>query len=187
MHTIYTAVPPKIESSVFLFHKCNPITAKTAIPVAIVPLPGLLMLSLMQYTTNTAIIAGGNDSDTFCTVEGILCFPPKSKNGNARSKKVVIAAIPIKIKSYIVWFIFFLSFFCYNRAEYVIYKKRRLLMNTNLPNDPVILVSYLNTQLRDFYSSLDELCKAFDIKKDAVEQKLAAIDYHYNAGLNQFQ
>lgn len=47
-------------------------------------------------------------------------------------------------------------------------------MNTNLPNDPVILVSYLNTQLRDFYSSLDELCKAFDIKKDAVEQKLAA-------------
>ena len=49
-------------------------------------------------------------------------------------------------------------------------------MNTNLPNDPVILVSYLNTQLRDFYSSLDELCKAFDIKKDAVEQKLAAID-----------
>ena len=169
MHTIYTAVPPKIESSVFLFHKCNPITAKTAIPVAIVPLPGLLMLSLMQYTTNTAIIAGGNDSDTFCTVEGILCFPPKSKNGNARSKKVVIAAIPIKIKSYII------------------YKKRRLLMNTNLPNDPVILVSYLNTQLRDFYSSLDELCKAFDIKKDAVEQKLAAIDYHYNAGLNQFQ
>lgn len=187
MHTIYTAVPPKIESSVFLFHKCNPITAKTAIPVVIVPLPGLLMLSLMQYTTNTAIIAGGIDSDTFCTVEGILCFPPKSKNGNARSKKVVIAAIPIKIKSYIVWFIFFLSFFCYNRAEYVIYKKRRLLMNTNLPNDPVILVSYLNTQLRDFYSSLDELCKAFDIKKDAVEQKLAAIDYHYNAGLNQFQ
>ena len=60
-------------------------------------------------------------------------------------------------------------------------------MNTNLPNDPVILVSYLNTQLRDFYSSLDELCKAFDIKKDAVAQKLAAIDYHYNAGLNQFQ
>ena len=60
-------------------------------------------------------------------------------------------------------------------------------MNTNLPNDPVILVSYLNTQLRDFYSSLDELCKSFDIKKDAVEQKLAAIDYHYNANLNQFQ
>lgn len=60
-------------------------------------------------------------------------------------------------------------------------------MNTNLPNDPVILVSYLNTQLRDFYSSLDELCKALNIKKDSVEQKLAAIDYHYNAGLNQFQ
>lgn len=60
-------------------------------------------------------------------------------------------------------------------------------MNTNLPNDPVILVSYLNTQLRDFYSSLDELCKTLDIEKDTIEQKLAAIDYHYNADLNQFQ
>ena len=60
-------------------------------------------------------------------------------------------------------------------------------MNTNLPNDPAILVSYLNTQLRDFYSSLDELCKALDIKKDSVEQRLADIDYHYNADLNQFQ
>ena len=58
---------------------------------------------------------------------------------------------------------------------------------TVLPKDPVILLSYINTQLRDFYSSLDELCKALDIKKDAVEQKLAAIDYHYNADLNQFQ
>lgn len=60
-------------------------------------------------------------------------------------------------------------------------------MNTNLPNDPVILVSYLNTQLRDFYSSFDELCKALDIEKDSIEQKLAAIDYQYNASTNQFQ
>lgn len=61
-------------------------------------------------------------------------------------------------------------------------------MNTNLPNDPVILVSYLNTQLRDFYSSLDESMQSFRYKKRCMsEQKLAAIDYHYNAGLNQFQ
>lgn len=98
MHTIYTAVPPKMESNVFLFHKCNPTTTKTAIPVAIVPLPILTKLSLIQYTTNTAIIAGGNASDTFCTMGGMLCFPPKSKNGNARSKKVVPDAIAIKIK-----------------------------------------------------------------------------------------
>ena len=56
-----------------------------------------------------------------------------------------------------------------------------------LPEDPMMLFSMVNMKLRDCYSSLDELCKAFDIKKDAVEQKLAAIDYHYNAGLNQFQ
>ena len=31
-----------------------------------------------------------------------------------------------------------------------------------LPKDPAILVSYLNTQLRDFYPSLEEFCKAQD-------------------------
>ena len=30
----------------------------------------------------------------------------------------------------------------------------------NLPNDPIMLMSYLNTQLRDNYPSLEELCKS---------------------------
>ena len=30
----------------------------------------------------------------------------------------------------------------------------------NIPNDPMMLVSFLNTQLRDFYDSLDEFCKS---------------------------
>ncbi len=32
---------------------------------------------------------------------------------------------------------------------------------TVLPKDPVILLSYINTQLRDFYPSLDELMQQF--------------------------
>ena len=59
-------------------------------------------------------------------------------------------------------------------------------MLTTLPNDPVLLLSFLNTQLRDFYPNLDELCKAFMVDKDAVLTKLDAIDYHYDETQNRF-
>ena len=59
-------------------------------------------------------------------------------------------------------------------------------MNQNLPNAPVMLLSYVNTQLRDFYSDLDRFCAAFDVDRDAIEKKLELIDYTYNAGTNQF-
>ena len=59
-------------------------------------------------------------------------------------------------------------------------------MNQNLPNDPVMLLSYVNTQLRDFYSDLDRFCTAFDVNRDAIETKLELIDYTYDAGTNQF-
>lgn len=57
----------------------------------------------------------------------------------------------------------------------------------HIPKDPVMLLSYLNTQLRDFYSSLEELCQALGLEKDAVEASLAAIDYHYDPERNQFR
>lgn len=59
-------------------------------------------------------------------------------------------------------------------------------MNQNLPNDPVMLLSYVNTQLRDFYSDLDRFCATFDVDRDAIEKKLELIDYTYDAGTNQF-
>lgn len=59
-------------------------------------------------------------------------------------------------------------------------------MSNNLPKDSVMLLSYINTQLRDFYSNLDELCKTLDVDKDELENKLAAIDYRYNAEMNKF-
>lgn len=56
----------------------------------------------------------------------------------------------------------------------------------NIPNDPVILLSYINTQLRDNYSGFAELCSALDIDANEITAKLAMIDYHYNEALNQF-
>lgn len=59
-----------------------------------------------------------------------------------------------------------------------------------LPQDPVMLLSYINTQLRDNYSSLEQLFDGLDIPAEAREEiteKLQAIGYIYNQELNQFK
>ena len=55
-----------------------------------------------------------------------------------------------------------------------------------IPKDPWMLLSYVNTQLRDFYSSLEELCGGLGVKQEALEKKLGAVDYHYSREKNQF-
>ena len=55
-----------------------------------------------------------------------------------------------------------------------------------IPKDPVILLSYVNTQLRDFYKSLDALCSGLDIEKEWLVETLANIDYSYDERQNQF-
>ncbi|WP_295216128.1 DUF4250 domain-containing protein [Ruminococcus sp.] len=55
-----------------------------------------------------------------------------------------------------------------------------------VPNDPVILMSYLNTQLRDHYISLEDLCKTMDLNQAEITAKLNTIGYVYNAQRNQF-
>ena len=56
-----------------------------------------------------------------------------------------------------------------------------------IPKNPIILLSYINTQLRDFYSTLDDLCASLMISKEELEQKLNAIDYFYNKETNRFE
>ena len=59
-------------------------------------------------------------------------------------------------------------------------------MNNNLPNDPMLCLSVVNTKLRDFYKDLDLLCSDMMIDKESLIQKLEQIDYVYDAKLNQF-
>lgn len=55
-----------------------------------------------------------------------------------------------------------------------------------LPQDPFMLFSYVNTQLRDVYSSLDEFCKAADVDRDWLEKKLKDAGFEYSEDLNKF-
>lgn len=55
-----------------------------------------------------------------------------------------------------------------------------------IPQDPVMLLSYINTQLRDQYPTLLELCKSLNLDEQILKEKLATIDYLYDEEKNQF-
>lgn len=55
-----------------------------------------------------------------------------------------------------------------------------------IPKDPVMLLSFVNLKLRDYYQSLDALCEDLDVDKTELEQKLEVIDYRYDSEKNQF-
>ena len=55
-----------------------------------------------------------------------------------------------------------------------------------LPKDPVILLSFVNTKLRDEFGSLEELCAALDADMQTLCDTLAALDYHYDPAGNRF-
>lgn len=55
-----------------------------------------------------------------------------------------------------------------------------------IPQDPVMLLSYVNTQLRDYYDSLESLCADQGIDKVMLSEKMEQIDYRYDETTNQF-
>lgn len=56
-----------------------------------------------------------------------------------------------------------------------------------MPNDPMICLSYVNTQLRDYYTDLDELCCDFGTERRDLEDKLGGAGFFYKEDLNQFR
>ena len=55
-----------------------------------------------------------------------------------------------------------------------------------MPKDPVMLLSFVNTQLRDYYNTLEELCKSYMVSEKEITDKLKTINYEYNTEKNQF-
>lgn len=59
-------------------------------------------------------------------------------------------------------------------------------MANTIPKDSVMLLSYINTLLRDQYSSLELLGEEMELNVQELKEKLAVIDYTYDAERNQF-
>lgn len=57
----------------------------------------------------------------------------------------------------------------------------------SLPTDGFILLSYVNTKLRDGYDSLEELCSSEDFDVAEVKSRLSALGYEYDSESNSFK
>lgn len=57
---------------------------------------------------------------------------------------------------------------------------------TDYPKDPIMLMSWANMKLRDFYPSLETMCEDLEIPLDELVEKLSAAGFEYNAQLNKF-
>lgn len=56
----------------------------------------------------------------------------------------------------------------------------------NIPQDPAMLLSFINLKLRDYYDSFDKLCEELLLDGDDIKAKLAMIDYEYDESSNRF-
>ena len=56
-----------------------------------------------------------------------------------------------------------------------------------MPNDPVMLLSYINLKLRDYYPNLAAFCEDTGEDMQKIVDKLRQIDYHYDEAENQFR
>lgn len=59
-------------------------------------------------------------------------------------------------------------------------------MNENLPKDPMMLLSYINLKLRDYYHTLDALCDDLDVDKDELVKTLREAGFEYSEEQNRF-
>ena len=59
-------------------------------------------------------------------------------------------------------------------------------MANGLPRDPMLLLSVVNTKLRDYYHSRDALCDDMNVNKEEIISALKLIDYAYDSDIQQF-
>ena len=56
-----------------------------------------------------------------------------------------------------------------------------------LPKDPMLLLSVVNTKLRDDYDSLEALCEDLGEDEEKLKERLAAVGFVYQPQLRQFR
>ena len=56
----------------------------------------------------------------------------------------------------------------------------------NLPEEPMMLYSFINPKLRDSYDSLDALCEDMNVEKELILEKLKSVGFEYNPSRNRF-
>lgn len=55
-----------------------------------------------------------------------------------------------------------------------------------LTEDPMMLYSFINMKLRDFYPSLDALCEDMNVEKEVIVRTLKRVGFEYNPERNRF-
>ena len=56
-----------------------------------------------------------------------------------------------------------------------------------LPQDPFILLSYVNQKLRDEYPDLDALCEDREIDREELERRLTEAGFVYDEAQKRFR
>lgn len=59
-------------------------------------------------------------------------------------------------------------------------------MQLGLPKDPMLLLSVVNTKIRDYYHTLDALCEDMHVDKESIIDTMRGIDYEYDESRHQF-
>ncbi len=56
----------------------------------------------------------------------------------------------------------------------------------NIPKDPIMLMSWLNLKLRDFYPDLDSLCDDLELDRQDIEERMKAAGFEYSEEHRKF-
>lgn len=56
-----------------------------------------------------------------------------------------------------------------------------------IPQDPIMLLSFVNLKLRDYYPDPDSMCEDLDISRVELEEKLKNAGYIYDGERNQYR
>jgi hypothetical protein len=60
------------------------------------------------------------------------------------------------------------------------------IVTMKLPEEPMMLYSFINMKLRDFYPSLDALCEDMNVERDEIVRTLKMVGFEYNPARNRF-